>query len=214
MASAVVAAAASVPAAAPALAAGLPEAAAPGCRSVAHLLAVPESGRGVDWLREALQVAVALELATIPPYLCGWWSVGDRTSHVARLIRRIIGDEMYHMGVVCNLLVAVGGRPRITDAALAYPGPLPGGVREEVNVYLSGLNRPFVRDVMMAIEAPEVPPGPRREQLARHRPLLRRPAARLQGHGTATVGRRAVVPAHRLRRPGTRDRPRRRRAGC
>ncbi|MGQ4445750.1 ferritin-like domain-containing protein, partial [Streptomyces violaceoruber] len=81
MASAVVAAAASVPAAAPALAAGLPEAAAPGCRSVAHLLAVPESGRGVDWLREALQVAVALELATIPPYLCGWWSVGDRTSH-------------------------------------------------------------------------------------------------------------------------------------
>lgn len=157
MASAVVAAAASVPAAAPALAAGLPEAAAPGCRSVAHLLAVPESGRGVDWLREALQVAVALELATIPPYLCGWWSVGDRTSHVARLIRRIIGDEMYHMGVVCNLLVAVGGRPRITDAALAYPGPLPGGVREEVNVYLLGLNRPFVRDVMMAIEAPEVP---------------------------------------------------------
>ncbi|WP_167469400.1 ferritin-like domain-containing protein [Streptomyces rubrogriseus] len=157
MASAVVAAAASVPAAAPALAAGRPEGAASGCRSVAHLLAVPETGRGVDWLREALQVAVALELATIPPYLCGWWSVGDRTSHVARLIRRIIGDEMYHMGVVCNLLVAVGGRPRITDAAVAYPGPLPGGVRGEVNVYLSGLNRPFVRDVMMAIEAPEDP---------------------------------------------------------
>ncbi|MEU4979835.1 ferritin-like protein [Streptomyces sp. NPDC021969] len=157
MASAVVAAAASVPAAAPAPAAGRPEGAASGCRSVARLLAVPESGRGVDWLREALQVAVALELATIPPYLCGWWSVGDRTSHAARLIRRIIGDEMYHMGVVCNLLVAVGGRPRITDAALAYPGPLPGGVREEVNVYLSGLDRPFVHDVMMAIEAPEAP---------------------------------------------------------
>lgn len=129
----------------------------PGRRSVAHLLAVPESGRGVDWLREALQVAVALELATIPPYLCGWWSVEDRGSQAARLIRRIIGDEMYHMGVVCNLLVAVGGRPRITDAALAYPGPLPGGVRGGVNVYLSGLTRPFVRDVMMAIEAPEEP---------------------------------------------------------
>ncbi|MET9353022.1 ferritin-like protein [Streptomyces sp. NPDC006617] len=157
MASAVVAAAAPVPAAATALAAGRPEGAASGCRSVARLLAVPESGRGVDWLREALQVAVALELATIPPYLCGWWSVGDGTSHVARLIRRIIGDEMYHMGVVCNLLVAVGGRPRITDAALAYPGPLPGGVRAEVDVYLSGLNRPFVHDVMMAIEAPEAP---------------------------------------------------------
>lgn len=160
MASAVLTAAAPVAAAAPARAAERPEAAVSGCRSVARLLAVPEGGRGADWLREALQVAVALELATIPPYLCGWWSVGDRTGHAARLIRRIIGDEMYHMGVVCNLLVAVGGRPRITDAALAYPGPLPGGVRDGVNVYLSGLDRPFVRDVMMAIEAPEAPsPG-------------------------------------------------------
>ncbi|MFC8333263.1 ferritin-like protein [Streptomyces olivaceus] len=134
-----------------------------GLRSVAGLLRVPEAGRGADWLKEALQVAVALELATIPPYLCGWWSVGDRASQVARLIRRIIGDEMYHMGVVCNLLVAVGGRPRISDAALAYPGPLPGGVRDGVNVYLSGLTRPFVHDVMMAIEAPEEPlaRGPR-----------------------------------------------------
>ncbi|AZM79872.1 hypothetical protein D1J63_00965 [Streptomyces sp. KPB2] len=163
MASAVLTAAAPVATAAPASAAApvraaeRPEGAVSGCRSVARLLAVPHSGRGVDWLREALQVAVALELATIPPYLCGWWSVGDRTSHVARLVRRIIGDEMYHMGVVCNLLVAVGGRPRITDAALAYPGPLPGGVRDGVNVYLSGLNRPFVHDVMMAIEAPETP---------------------------------------------------------
>lgn len=157
MASAVLTAAAPVAAAAPARAAERPEAAVSGCRSVARLLAVPEGGRGADWLREALQVAVALELATIPPYLCGWWSVGDRTGHAARLIRRIIGDEMYHMGVVCNLLVAVGGRPRITDAAFAYPGPLPGGVRDGVNVYLSGLDRPFVRDVMMAIEAPEAP---------------------------------------------------------
>ncbi|MFG2679664.1 ferritin-like protein [Streptomyces sp. NPDC048392] len=157
MASAVLTAAVPVSAAATVQAAERPEGAPAGCRSVARLLAVPERGRGVDWLSEALQVAVALELATIPPYLCGWWSVADRGSHVARLIRRIIADEMYHMGVVCNLLVAVGGRPRITDAALTYPGPLPGGVRDGVNVYLSGLTRPFVHDVMMAIEAPESP---------------------------------------------------------
>jgi hypothetical protein len=157
MASAVLTAAAPVSAVGPVQAAEGPEGAPSGCRSLARLLAVPESGRGVGWLREALQVAVALELATIPPYLCGWWSVEDRGSHAARLIRRIIGDEMYHMGVVCNLLVAVGGRPRITDAAPAYPGPLPGGVRGGVNVYLSGLTRPFVHDVMMAIEAPEAP---------------------------------------------------------
>jgi hypothetical protein len=69
----------------------------------------------------------------------------------------VIDDEMYHLGVVCNLLVAVGGQPRIKDAAPAYPGPLPGGVRPGLTVYLSGLTRSFVHDVMMAIEEPEAP---------------------------------------------------------
>jgi len=127
----------------------------PGCGAVAPLLAVPESGRGATWLRSALQVAVELELATIPPYLCGWWSVVDRCGEAARLIQRIVGDEMYHLGVVCNLLVAVGGRPRLRDRAPIYPGPLPGGVRAGLNIYLSGLTRSFVHDVMMVIEAPD-----------------------------------------------------------
>ncbi|MER5936163.1 ferritin-like protein [Streptomyces sp. NPDC001928] len=141
------------PAAAEAGLAGLGTA---GLGSVAQLMAVPEDSRGVAWLRSALQVAVGLELSTIPPYLCGWWSVKDQRSEVARMLRRIVGDEMYHLGIVCNLLVAVGGRPQIKAAAPVYPGPLPGGVRAGVTVYLSGLTKPFVRDVMMAIEAPEV----------------------------------------------------------
>ncbi|MGW0144344.1 ferritin-like domain-containing protein [Streptomyces sp. NPDC003333] len=134
--------------------AGAPAAAAR-LGSVARLMAVPADARGVAWLRSALQVAVGLELATIPPYLCGWWSVKDQRSEVARMIRRIVGDEMYHLGIVCNLLVAIGGRPQVKAAAPVYPGPLPGGVRAGVNVYLSGLTKSFVRDVMMAIEAPE-----------------------------------------------------------
>ncbi|MFJ6392516.1 ferritin-like protein [Streptomyces sp. NPDC091972] len=155
-----------VAAGAPAIAAAAPASAAAGPSSgpsepappgaVARLLAVPEAGRGIDWLRSALQVAVELEMSTIPPYLCGWWSIGDRGSHAARLIRRIIDDEMYHLGVVCNLLVAVGGQPRIRAAAPTYPGPLPGGVRSGVTVYLSGLTKSLVQ-MMMTIEAPEEP---------------------------------------------------------
>lgn len=132
-------------------------AAAPGHQSVARLLAVPEESRRDDWLRSALQVAVALELATIPPYLCGWWSIRDRGSEAARLIRRIVGDEMFHLGLVCNLLVAIGGRPRIRDAAPTYPGPLPGGVHAGLTVYLSGLTKTYVHDVMMGIEVPHRP---------------------------------------------------------
>ncbi|WP_307791082.1 ferritin-like domain-containing protein [Streptomyces actuosus] len=122
-----------------------------------RLIAVPEAHRNIDWLRSALQAAVEIEFSTLPPYLCGWWSIENRTCQAARLIRRIISDEMYHFGIVCNLLAGVGGRPRIRESAPVYPGPLPGGVHPGVDVYLSGLTRALVRDVMMAIEAPAAP---------------------------------------------------------
>ncbi|MET7287103.1 ferritin-like protein [Streptomyces sp. NPDC005573] len=111
----------------------------------------------MDWLRSALQTAVEIEFSTIPPYLCGWWSIKNRKCDAARLIRRIVSDEMYHLGIVCNLLVGLGGRPRIRETAPVYPGPLPGGVHPGLNVYLSGLTEELVRDVMMAIEAPAAP---------------------------------------------------------
>ncbi|MFF3949909.1 ferritin-like protein [Streptomyces sp. NPDC001902] len=150
-AAAVPAAAAAAPMAAP----GVAAAAAHGM--VARLLAVPAPSRRDDWLRQALQVAVELELATIPPYLCAWWSVRDRSDTVANLIRGIVTDEMFHMGLACNMLVAVGGRPRIASVTPEYPAPLPGGVRSNLTVYLSGLTRAYVRDVLMAIETPESP---------------------------------------------------------
>ncbi|MFG2301695.1 ferritin-like protein [Actinacidiphila glaucinigra] len=149
------AAAAAATAAAPGAAPGVAVAAVHGL--VARLLAVPAPSRGTDWLRQALQVAVELELATIPPYLCAWWSVRDRSDTVATLIRGIVTDEMFHMGLACNMLVAVGGRPRIAAVSPDYPCPLPGGVRSELTVHLSGLTRAYVRDVLMAIETPESP---------------------------------------------------------
>ncbi|MEV7152906.1 ferritin-like protein [Streptomyces sp. NPDC093084] len=125
--------------------------------AAARLVAVPAKHRDVQWLRTALQVAVEIELSTIPPYLCGWWSVINRKCDAARLVRRIVSDEMFHLGIVCNLLAALGGRPRIRDSAPRYPGPLPGGVHPGVQVCLSGLTKPLLRDVMMAIEAPTAP---------------------------------------------------------
>jgi hypothetical protein len=138
-------------------AAAEPTRAAPAHGSVARLLAVPGEQRDLPWIQDALQTALALELATIPPYLCGWWSIRDRSSAPARLIQEIVHDEMFHMALVCNMLVAVGGRPRVVEAAMAYPSRLPGGVRQDLTVYLGGLSRDSVRDVMMGIERPEKP---------------------------------------------------------
>ena len=109
------------------------------------------------WIREAAQAAIELELSTIPPYLCALWSIDESGTVAEGLIRTIVLDEMGHMGLMCNLLKGLGVSPKIVTGVPKYPGPLPGGVRPELTVYLSGLNRDFLYDVLMAIEKPEKP---------------------------------------------------------
>lgn len=127
--------------------------------SIAQLLAVPADVRDVPWLQQSLQTAVALELSTLPPYLCGWWSIdpsGDGAA--AGLIGSVVYEEMLHMGLACNMLVAVGGTPSIVAALPSYPCALPGGVRPGLTVSLSGLTLDYVSDVYLQIEYPESGP--------------------------------------------------------
>ncbi|HEX2046446.1 MAG TPA: ferritin-like protein [Acidimicrobiales bacterium] len=72
-------------------------------------------------LRDVLQAAVELELATIPPYLCAWWTVRDRTCEVALMLQDVAIAEMRHLAIAANTLIAVGGTPEIRAAFPAYP---------------------------------------------------------------------------------------------
>jgi hypothetical protein len=125
--------------------------------NVVQLLATPSEQKDVGWLRRGLQLALEVELSTLPPYLCGLWSVKDNNQPVRRLIRTIVLQEMLHMGLACNMLTAVGGTPQIVDGfrALVYPGPLPGDVHPELTVYLSGLSKLYIQQVYLVIEYPE-----------------------------------------------------------
>ncbi|GAA3073730.1 ferritin-like domain-containing protein [Streptosporangium carneum] len=127
-------------------------------------MTVPVDQRDPAWLCDALQSAVALELATIPPYLYGLFSIKDPSCDVAVHIRKIVLQEMLHMGLACNLLTAAGGTPAVKAAARSYPTPLPGNIRhEELTVYLEGLaaapcdDNDVVKKVFMEIEMPETP---------------------------------------------------------
>jgi hypothetical protein len=126
---------------------------------VPDLLGVAHGDRDRDWLLQALQVAVELKLSTLPPYLCGLWSIKDQTPakgptpDAYSLILSVVFEEMIHMGLACNVLTAVGGTPHIVVPS--YPGQLPGGVRPELTVYLSGLTPELVCDVFQQIEMPE-----------------------------------------------------------
>ena len=118
---------------------------------VSELLAVEE--RDLDWLTTSLQLAAELELSTIPPYFCGVASIKDQTTPAFTLVRSVFLEEMLHLGLVCNMLTTIGATPELP--APVFPGPLPGGVRPGLSVYLSGLTMDYVTDVYMQIEYPE-----------------------------------------------------------
>jgi len=125
-------------------------------RSTAIVELMQEEVHDTAWICKAAQAAIELEFSTIPPYLCALWSI-ESSGKARTLIRSVVLAEMAHMGLMCNLLKGLGGSPQIVSAAPRYPGPLPGGVRPGLTVYLSGLTRDFLHDVMMEIEKPEKP---------------------------------------------------------
>ena len=114
----------------------------------------------VDDLRDVLQQALLLELATVPPYLAALISIKpDRNVKIAQLIRGVVLEEMQHLAQVANLLNAVGGTPQIGRPGLVptYPGKLPGPVLPDLQVRLRKLSLEHVKDVFMAIEQPQHP---------------------------------------------------------
>ena len=124
-----------------------------------------EGIRDIHELREALQLAMRLEFATIPPYLCAQWSVRVDPDRTEGVIHHIVGQEMNHLALAGNLLVAIGGLPQIAqpDFLPRYPlTELPGGIDQEMPVDL----RPFTYEqvqVFMQIEHPTPSPCLSRE---------------------------------------------------
>jgi hypothetical protein len=82
----------------------------------------------LDQLRRHLQTAVELEHATIPPYLCGLYSIkGGGNREAARVIKSVVMEEMLHLALAANVLNALGGEPSLNHAGFvpAYPAELP-----------------------------------------------------------------------------------------
>ncbi len=99
--------------------------------------------QSVAELRMYLRTALQLELSTIPPYLCGLYSIKEGTNHQAGgLIRSVVVEEMLHMTLVANILNAIsspedlkkehkefGGKLFNVEKIIPnYPTPLPGNI--------------------------------------------------------------------------------------
>ncbi len=111
----------------------------------------------LPYLKIQLQTAVQLEWATIPTYMTSLYSIAEGCNTIIySLIRSIIIQEMLHMTLAANILIAIGGTPIVdsADVAPSYPTNLPGGVLPNLTVTLEKLSIAHVHDVFMAIEVP------------------------------------------------------------
>lgn len=123
-------------------------------------------------LKINLWTAMATELTTIATYLYAYWSIkplddGGSPAGVmaAQTIMSVIVEEMLHMGLVSNLLNALGGTPNITEPPYLpkYPCKLLRSPKKEwgCEVYLKRLSREslknFLKIELPAWDAPDEP---------------------------------------------------------
>ena len=117
-------------------------------------------------LQDNLRSAMAAELTTIPTYLYAYWSIkplsdggSEAGARAGGTIMSVIVEEMLHMGLVSNILNALGGTPAITTppylpeypCKLLRPNPHQG---IDVEVHLRRLSSDSIRN-FLGIELPE-----------------------------------------------------------
>ncbi len=115
----------------------------------------------IENLRDHLQIAIELEHATIPTYLCALFTIKEGTNLAAYdVIRSVVIEEMLHMTLACNVMNAVGGSPAINkpDFVAQYPTYLPHS-SDEFKVHLRKFS-PAAITTFMEIEQPSAPNAP------------------------------------------------------
>lgn len=124
------------------------------------LIAQVRQAQGPEDLYGLVEDAIRLEHATIPPYLCAYFTLKPGANDaIGQIIRSVVIEEMLHMTIASNLLIAIGGAPEIDQPRFVptYPGKLPMNVGDSVVVHLRKCTVEQIRDVFLAIEAPDEP---------------------------------------------------------
>ena len=112
-------------------------------------------------LRSHIELAIQVELSTIPPYLFAMYSIENATSEAALLLRSIVAEEMLHAALATNLLLAVGGQPDFASTRYipTYPSELPHHTPPLV-LGLEPCSVELIQEVFMRIEQPETHGAP------------------------------------------------------
>ena len=79
-----------------------------------------------DLLHEFLQTALEIELATIPAYLYGVYTIKKESAdngEAAKIIYSVFIQEMIHLTLVANIMNSVGLTPKLTGKSIITPYP-------------------------------------------------------------------------------------------
>ncbi|KAI0668651.1 ferritin-like-domain-containing protein [Trametes maxima] len=135
------------------------------------VLGAPPPG---DWnksqLVEHVKTAMAVELGTIPIYFCALYSIirdGDGWGSKARShILSVAEQEMLHLGLAGNMLVALGGKPKLYNKSFmpTYPASI---LYDKIPMRLAPADKENL-ECFLKIEAPfQAPPKPPVQPLLR-----------------------------------------------
>jgi hypothetical protein len=125
-----------------------------------NLLQRLRQARTQEDLYEFIRAAIQLEHSTLPPYLTALYTLQPGTNMaVANIITSIVREEIMHMTIAANLLVALGGKPNFSsqEVVQSYPGSLPMQVDDELQVGLQPCSKALIYNTFMRIEQPEEP---------------------------------------------------------
>jgi hypothetical protein len=126
-----------------------------------------------DQLHAHLYSAARVEMSTIPLYLYAAYSIQtsggyqwDPGMSAFRTIRSVVIEEMLHLCLAFNMLVATGGRQYVTcydpGFITTYPSPMLHRV-PELTLQLEPCTPQLMQDIFMPLELPEktdAPPQP------------------------------------------------------
>ncbi|WP_437949992.1 ferritin-like protein [Sorangium sp. So ce296] len=107
-----------------------------------------------------IQCAIELEHSTIPPYLTALYSLLPGSNQAAAdIFTSVLREEMLHMSIASNLLIALGGKPCFSKREFIprYPGTLPMEVDDGLVVGLAPCSKDLIYNTFMRIEQPEHP---------------------------------------------------------
>lgn len=115
----------------------------------------------IDELHHYLRIAMEIELATIPAYLCALYSIKPGTNTAAAdVIQSVVMEEMLHLTLAANVLNATGGASMVNDPEFVpvYPTELPDSdIHTPTGSFKVPLQRfcPEAIDTFLRIEQPE-----------------------------------------------------------